>query len=213
MSLEKTLLDEHAPPVVFPFAWVFGVGFLNQESGHVCSALVAVLDGDLAEEIHLQDMGELCRGDLESEAHLIKGFGWDNGGGWHATKALLLGECPVRIRVDVHLLLQEFWVQDMIVRRVAESVECFVGVLDCQFDNCRIVSAGGMDGRVQMRAVSRALVRRKNQELSNAQARRKLCGSDLWEGERIGFSSCFLQLIVLVMPPSIGRRITDERVS
>lgn len=89
---------------------------------------------------------------------------------WDATGSLFLRKFCVGVGVDIHVVFKEFWAQDVEICGVAERVKRFIRVFDCQLDNCRIIEASGMNGRIQMGTMSRALVRRKNQELGNPQS-------------------------------------------
>jgi hypothetical protein len=112
-------------------------------------------------------MGKLCGGDLMGGAKVVKKFCGDEGRGWDAAGSLFLRAPFERIGIDVHLVFKEFWTEDMEICSVAEGIKSFIRVFDCQLDNCWVVRACSMDGCVQMSTMSRALMRRKDQELSN----------------------------------------------
>lgn len=83
-------------------------------------------------------------------------------------RALLLGELSIRVGVDVYLVLEELRQQDMVVGCVAEGIESLIRIFDSQFGNCRVLEACGVNGGVEMSPMSRALMRRENQKLSDS---------------------------------------------
>jgi hypothetical protein len=110
-------------------------------------------------------------------------------------------------------VFEEFGAEDVVISRVAEDVERFVRVFDCQLDYCRVVEACCVDSVVEVDAVSGALVRRDNQELGDAQPRWELSRADeFWCREGGVLWSRLLGAVYFVEPPFVGGRVSDNRV-
>jgi hypothetical protein len=75
-------------------------------------------------------------------------------------------------------VFEEFGAEDVVIGRVAEDVEGFVRVFDCQLDYRWVVEACFVDCVVEVDAVSGALVRRDDQELGDAQPRWEFSRAD-----------------------------------
>lgn len=85
---------------------------------------------DLAEEVHLQNVCELRRFDLERFADVVEQFGGDEGRSGHIARTLLLRIRPEGIGVEIHIVLQELRPQQTIISCVPQRVELFIGVFD-----------------------------------------------------------------------------------
>lgn len=105
----------------------------------------------------------------------------------------------VGIGVDGDIVLVEFALEDVVVVMVAEGVEGFVGVFDGELVDRGIANAGAVDGAVEMGAVAGVLVRRDDEELSDAKAGRELShGDELGVGER-AIGDFLLPLLLLLL--------------
>lgn len=131
---------------------------------------------------------------------------------WDAPRALLLGELSIRVGIDVYLVPEELRQQDVVVGSVAEGIKSLVWVFDSQLRDCWVLEACGVNGGVEMSPMSRALVRRQNQELSDSQPSRQLSRSDLRCWEWIVHDGAILCSVSLVEPPAISCRISDNGI-
>lgn len=135
-------------------------------------------------------MRKLGRSDFVGHADVMEEFDWNKIGSWDEAWPLFFGVCFVWVRVDVHFVLREFGMKDMIVCCIAKRVESFVGVFDGELDDGRVIEASGMDGSVHVSPMARTLMRGKNQELGNPQPGRQLCRPDffcwVWVGAHGG---------------------------
>jgi hypothetical protein len=59
-------------------------------------------------------------------------------------------------------------VEIVVISRIAEDVEGFVGIFDGEFDDCLVGYAGFVDDVVELGAVPGALVWREDEELGDA---------------------------------------------
>lgn len=89
--------------------------------------------GNLAEKVHLQNMRELRKFNLERFADVVEKLGGDEGGSGHIARTFLLRIRSEGVGVEIHVVLQELRPQQTIIGRVPQRVELFIGVFDGQF--------------------------------------------------------------------------------
>lgn len=212
-ALVQALLDEHAPPVVARVVRVLRVVLLDQQPRNVGAAADAVLERDLAEQVHLKDVGKLRRRDLVPRADIMEELGGDDGRCGEETRPALALVFIVRVGVDVDVVLEELRAEHVVVCAVAEGVKGFVRVFDGQLEDGGIFETRGVDDRVEVGSVAGALVRREDEELGYPDAGRQLVDLDLvkvWPW--IVPDGWFLRTVSLIEPPAVGGCVSDYRI-
>ena len=208
----ETLLEQETPPVVATLVGVIGLVLSDEKTGHVGASGETVLQRDLAEEEHLQDVCELRRGDLVRHADVVQELGRDQGRRGDEARSLVFGLGLVGVWVDIDLVFGELGVQDVVVGCVAEAVKGFVRVFDSQFDDGFVGNAGGMDDGVEVGAVAEALMGRENEKLRDPKPCWQVGGPYLGHREAVRLDGRLLCRVSLVEPPAIRSRIADEGV-
>jgi hypothetical protein len=155
-------------------------------------------------------VGELSGLDFEGGANVHKKLRRNQSGGRNGAGPLLLRIGPKRVRVKAHVVFEELGTQETVVSRVPKSIKVLVGVFDCQLHDSRIGDAGGMDRCIKVSAMARAVVRRKNKELRDAEARRELRNLDFRKRENIIFNDWSFSAVSLIHPVPIGGGVTDD---